>query len=119
MGFDQTIEALKMAASAEKYGFQGRHDVSDTLAKKGFPRERLVVLEFCNPKNAAAALEEDIAVGLMIPCPIMVWQKGSKVMVSTMDARMMGMMFQGKKMESIGKSVAADLRRIMSVIEKK
>lgn len=119
LGFEQTVEALKMAAAAEKYGYQGMHDVAATLAKKGFPRERLVVLEFCNPKNASEALKEDIMIGLMIPCPIMVWQKGSKVMVSTMDGAMMGMMFEGKNMKRLGKTVAADLRRILAVIEKK
>jgi uncharacterized protein (DUF302 family) len=118
LSFDATMDALKMSAGAEKYGFQGSHDVSGTLAKKGFPRERLVVMEFCNPKMASVALKEDVMAGLMIPCPIMVWQKGSKVMVTAMDASLMGSMFRGRGMAAVGNTVAKDMRRILSTVAK-
>lgn len=108
-----------MSAAGEKYGFQGMHDISGTLAKKGFKRERLVVLEFCNPKQASMALQADVFAGLMIPCPIMVWQKGSKVMVSAMDASRMGQLLQGKGMASVGSRVARDMKWILSAVAKR
>ena len=58
-----------MVAGAEKNGFQGSHDVSGTLANQGFPRESLLVKEFCNPKMASVELKEDVIAGLMIPSP--------------------------------------------------
>jgi len=118
LGFDATIEALKSAAAANKYGFQGMHDVSAVLTEKGYPRERLTVLEFCNPLHASNALKQDINAGLMIPCPIMVWQDGDKVMVSALNAGVMGQMLRGEGMSAIGNDVAGDLRTILGSVQK-
>ncbi|MBX3118935.1 MAG: DUF302 domain-containing protein [Fimbriimonadaceae bacterium] len=116
--FDQTIEALKMAGAAEKYGFQGLHPLSDILATKGFPREKLYILEICNPKSASDSLKNDVMTGLMMPCPIMIWMKGDKVMVTTFDTRAMAKMYRGKDMASIGDKVYKDLRLILSAVAK-
>lgn len=117
--FDKTIEALKMAGAAEKYGFQGLHPLSDVLASKGFPREKLHILEICQPKAAHDALNNDVMAGLMMPCPIMVWQKGDKVMVSTFDTRKMSHMYRGSAMPEIGNRVYKSLKIILSSVEKR
>jgi len=105
-----------MVAGAEKNGFQGSHDVSGTLAKQGFPRESLLVKEFCNPKMASVELKEDVMARLMIPCPIMVWQRGSKVMVTAMDASLLVSMFRGRGMAAVGNTVAKDMRRLLATV---
>jgi uncharacterized protein (DUF302 family) len=116
--FDQTVEAIKMAAKAENYGFQGLHPLSDVLASKGFPREKLHILEVCKPKEASDALKNDVRAGLTMPCPIMVWMKGERVFVTTYDTRIMSQMYNGKDMPKIGASVYFALKNILSSVAK-
>ena len=49
------------------------HDVQKTLAEKGFEREPFEIIEFCSAKYASRFLEEDIKIGLCMPCKINVY----------------------------------------------
>ena len=64
LDFDATIEKIKATATAEKYGVQGVHPLSEILTDKGFPRERLTIVEVCNPASATNSLNNDIRSGL-------------------------------------------------------
>lgn len=82
--FDETVEAVIAETQAVNFRVQAVHDVAATLAEKGFERERVTIVELCNAKYAHAVLEADVRIGLMLPCPIMVYAEGGKVFVSTM-----------------------------------
>lgn len=117
--FKETIEAIKMAAAAEKYGHQGTHPLSDILTSKGFPTKPLAIVEVCNPKAASDSIKNDPMAALMMPCPIMVWEKDGKVMVTTFDTRIMAQMYRGKTMPEVGSRVYKSLKSILSSVEKR
>jgi|SRR3989344_2189494 len=60
------------------------HDVQKTLAEKGFEREPLKIVEFCNAKFAAEFLNKDIKIGLCLPCKINVYVKNGQTFISGM-----------------------------------
>jgi uncharacterized protein (DUF302 family) len=60
------------------------HDVAATLAEKGFRREPLKIIAICNARYANEALQKDVNVALMLPCPIAVYAKGGRTVISTM-----------------------------------
>ena len=91
--FDDTVEALLEKAAANNFMVQFVHDVSATLAEKGFERERVTILEMCNAKYASRVLAADVKIGLMLPCPIMVYAEGGKVFISTMRPTLIGGFF--------------------------
>jgi uncharacterized protein (DUF302 family) len=116
--FDTTIEKVKETATAEKYGVQGVHEISKILTEKGFPRERLTIVEVCNPGSASASLNADIRTGLHMPCPVMVYEKAGKVMVMTFDTRTMATMYEGgAAMTETGGKVYAALRKILDSVD--
>lgn len=117
-GFQETIEKIKEAAIAEKYGVQGVHELSKILTEKGFPREPLTIVEVCNPKAASESLDNDILVGLMMPCPIQVYQVDDKVFVATFDTRAMSRMYDGLTMKQTGEAVYTALKKILKAVEK-
>lgn len=116
--FEVTVETIKRASTAEKYGVQGVHKMSEILTEKGFPRDNLVVIEVCNPKGADDALNNDVLAGLMMPCPVMVWEEGGKVLVATFDTRVMAKMYRGNSMAAVGESVYRSLRKILASVDK-
>ena len=60
------------------------HDVQETLGEKGFQREPLKIVEFCNAKFANEFLNIDIKIGLCLPCKINVYTKDGQTVISGM-----------------------------------
>ena len=69
------IEAVSAAAAAHGFRVQFIHDVQATLAEKGFAREPLTIVEMCNASYAHDVLARDVKIGLMLPCPVMVYAR--------------------------------------------
>ncbi len=60
------------------------HDVQQALVEKGFEREPLKIIEFCNAKFANEFLDKDIKIGLCLPCKINVYTKDGQTFISSM-----------------------------------
>lgn len=117
--FDATIAAIVAEAPVHKYTVLKVHEQSKILASKGFPREPVTIIEVCNAKASSIALNHDIRSGLMMPCPIMVYQKSEKVFVMTYDTRIMSSFYEGgKPMAETGEAVYKDLQKIIKSIRK-
>lgn len=104
-GFEETVSAIQSETEAANFRVQAVHDVSATLAEKGFERERVSIIEVCNAKYAHAVLAADIKIGLMLPCPIMVYAQGDAVMVSTMKPTLIAGFFPDADMGEIAAEV--------------
>lgn len=83
-GFDATVEAVTKETTEAGFRVLFVHDVAATLAEKGFTRERVSIVEVCNAKYASRVLAADVKIGLMLPCPIMVYAEGGEVFITTM-----------------------------------
>ncbi|MDE3186810.1 MAG: DUF302 domain-containing protein [Acidobacteriota bacterium] len=99
--FDEAVKAVEENTAAKGFRVLHTHDVAATLAEKGFEREPLKIVEVCNAKYAQEVLQMDITTALMLPCPIMVYQKEGKTYISTMLPSLMGQFFPGKGIEPV------------------
>jgi uncharacterized protein (DUF302 family) len=103
MELDYTVPTAKSHADAvaavvdmtAAHGFRVQfvHDVQETLAEKGFTRDPLTIIEMCNAKFASQVLAADPKIGLMLPCPIMVYVEGDQTLISTMRPTLIGGFF--------------------------
>jgi uncharacterized protein (DUF302 family)/predicted Fe-Mo cluster-binding NifX family protein len=94
MQLDYTVTTRKSYADAvravteatEAHGFRAQfvHDIAATLAEKGFGREPVTIVEMCNARFASQVLDRDVKIGLMLPCPIMVYVQDGTTHISTM-----------------------------------
>ena len=82
--FDEAVEAVNSGTADAGFRVLFVHDVAATLAEKGFQRERVSIVEVCNAKYASQVLAADVKIGLMLPCPIMVYAEQGKVFITTM-----------------------------------
>jgi len=113
--FDATVQAVIDGVAAENFRVLTVHDVSATLAEKGFERERVTIIEVCNAKHAYDVLAADVRIGLMLPCPIMVYAKGGAVKVTTMRPTMIASMFPEA---DLGETPADVERAIVHIMER-
>ncbi|MDZ4179742.1 MAG: DUF302 domain-containing protein [Coriobacteriia bacterium] len=91
--YDTAVSAVTERAAAHGFKVQFVHDVAATLAEKGFEREPVTIIEVCNARYASQVLASDVKIGLMLPCPVMVYVKGGEVFISTMRPSLIGEFF--------------------------
>lgn len=123
MELDYTVPTAKSYAdavravtgSSEAHGFhvQFVHDVAATLAEKGFGRDPVTIVEVCNARYASQVLERDAKIGLMLPCPIMVYEQGSEVLISTMRPSLIGSFFPEAGIDEVAAEVEKHLVAII------
>ena len=104
-GFDEAVEAVKKATADAGFRVQFVHDLAATLTEKGFPRERVTIVEMCNAKYASQVLAADVKIGLMLPCPIMVYAEKGEVFITTMRATLIAGLFPDADISAVAAQV--------------
>lgn len=73
-GKDEAIRALENSLLEEKFGVLWNFDLTAKLNEKGADFETpFTVLEVCNPHEAKRVLSENLLVGYVLPCKIVVY----------------------------------------------
>ena len=111
--FDGAIEAVKAELAKVGFGVLFELDVANTLKQKiGAELERYVILGACNPPLAYKALQAEQEIGLLLPCNVIVYQKGDQVFVSTIvPTAAMGMVENGAV-----KEIAAEAEGLLRAV---
>jgi uncharacterized protein (DUF302 family) len=112
-GFDEAVEAVIEKSKERGFGVLHIHDVKDVLAKKGYPRDPLKIIEICNPGYANRVLDADIKTSLMLPCPISVYVESGQVFISAMRPRAIADFFPGAGIKALAEEVDAIIRTIV------
>lgn len=113
--FDEAVEAVKQATTEAGFRVLFVHDVAATLAEKGFKRERVSIVEACNAKYASQVLAADVKIGLMLPCPIMVYEEQGKVFLTTMRPTLIKDFFPQANIADVAREVE---EAMISIINK-
>jgi len=111
--FDEAVDAVQERAAANGFRVQFVHDIAATLAEKGFPRERVTIVEMCNAKHAATVLAADVKIGLMLPCPVMVYAENDQIHISTMLPTLLAVFFPDAGVEDVAREVEEAIRLIV------
>lgn len=86
----EAADRLTTALMQRKFGVLHVHDLKKTLNGKGVPfATECLVLEVCNPNQAAKVLTEDIDLNMALPCRISVYQKEGKTQIGMMSPKAM------------------------------
>lgn len=112
--YAEAIEAVKEAAALHGFKVSFVHDVAETLRERGFEREPLSIIEMCNAKFASEVLAEDVLIGLMLPCPVMVYEQDGDVLLSTMRPTLMTTFFPDAEIADVAATVE---EKIFAIVE--
>lgn len=112
-GFDETLAKVPDALKTEGFGVLTEIDVTGTLkAKIGADFRRYRILGACNPTMAHRALSEDLTVGTMLPCNVVVYEEGDKTVVLAVDP-MQTVAAHDERLAPIAREVREKLARVL------
>jgi len=111
--FEAAVEAVEEKAVEKNFRVVNTYDVATTLTEEGFPRSPLKIIEVCNARYVSEALDKDINVALMLPCPIAVYTEGSRTFISTMRPSAMVALCPASGLEEIAAEVEGVILQIV------
>ncbi len=101
----------------EGFGVLTTIDVKETLRKKlGVDFPRYVILGACNPPLAHRALQAEEQIGLLLPCNVIVYDRGGETVVGAFDPMMMATVLEKEAMRLIAEEVRRKLERVVAAV---
>jgi uncharacterized protein (DUF302 family) len=112
--YEAAVEKVRAALKEEGFGVLSEIDIKEKLKEKlGVDFRRYVILGACNPSLAYETLQEEIEIGLLLPCNVIVYEQDGRIVVSAVDAAKMLSVVGNPRLESSAGKVNEKLRRVI------
>ena len=113
--FDEVLARVPEALKAEGFGVLTRIDVQATLKEKlGVDFRRYQILGACNPRFAHTALSAIEAVGVLLPCNVVVYEADDGTTVVTAVDPLQTLAGQDARFTAVAGEVRTRLHRALS-----
>jgi uncharacterized protein (DUF302 family) len=112
--FESAIEKVTEELQKQGFGILTEIDVKATMKKKldvDFPNYK--ILGACNPPLAHKSLTEEIEIGLLLPCNVIVYEKDDNIHVAAIDAKAMFKVVDRSDIEPIADEVNKKLKNVI------
>ncbi|MBS1788399.1 MAG: DUF302 domain-containing protein [Acidobacteria bacterium] len=111
----QAIERVKQTLKDEGFGVLSEINIAEKFKEKlGVDFRNYVILGACNPPIAYQALQLEAALGLLLPCNVIVYEEGDKTIVVAIDAAKMMSIVGNPSLESAAAQVNEKLQRAIA-----
>ena len=118
--FDEATDRTREALKQEGFGVLSEIRLDEKLKEKlGVDFRRYVILGACNPPLAYKTLQEDINIGLLLPCNVVVYEADDKnqSVVAAIDAKaMLSVIGDNPAVDEVANEVNDRLRRVISQV---
>lgn len=118
--FDEAVERTREALKTEGFGVLAEIRMDEKFKEKlGVDFRKYVILGACNPPLAHKAVQEDINIGLLLPCNVVVYEadEAGNSIVAAVDAKsMMSVAGESPGMEAVSNEVSQRLTRVIEQI---
>jgi uncharacterized protein (DUF302 family) len=115
--YPQVVEKTRAALKEEGFGVLCEIDIKEKLKEKlGVDFRNYVILGACNPPLAYETLQQEINIGLLLPCNVIVYDADGQTVVSAVDAAKMLSVVGNPELESTARTVSEKLRRVIDNI---
>ncbi|HTY64258.1 MAG TPA: DUF302 domain-containing protein [Acidobacteriota bacterium] len=112
--FAAAVQKARESLKSEGFGVLCEIDIKEKLKEKlGVEFVNYLILGACNPPLAYGALQQEINIGLLLPCNVVVYEKGSTVFVAAVDAARMLSIVGNSALAPTADQVSQKLRRVI------
>ncbi len=114
LGFGEAVDRTRRELEVEGFGVLTEIDVRATMRKKlEVEVEPYLILGACNPTFAHQALELEPDLGVLLPCNVVVYERGGVTHVSAVDAALMLSIVDNPELEPVAAEVSSRLGRVV------
>ncbi|HEU5288810.1 MAG TPA: DUF302 domain-containing protein [Candidatus Limnocylindria bacterium] len=115
--YDEAVARMKDALKEQGFGVLTEIDVKRTLKeKRDIDFRRYVILGACNPGFAHRALTDEIDIGLLLPCNVVVYEVDEGTVVETIDPVATLGRVRNPALEPLGQEVKEALRTALAAV---
>jgi uncharacterized protein (DUF302 family) len=108
--FDSAVARTRKALADNGFGIVSEIDVAAVLAAKlGVERPPYLILGACNPGYAKTAIESEPAIGVLLPCNVVVRAEDDGVVIDFMDPAVMVDLVGERRVHELAEDVRARL----------
>jgi len=119
LSYDEAISSVKDTLKEEGFGVLTEIDVKQTLKKKlDKDFTKYIILGACNPDLAFQALTDEIDIGLLLPCNIVVYENPTdqKTIVGAIDPASMVKVTGRDDLDQFATTVKEKLTRAINAV---
>ena len=117
--YEEAVKKITSALSAQGFDILTEIDVKATLKKKiDQDFTKYVILGACNPGLAFQALSEEIDIGLLLPCNVVVYEhpENGKTVIGVIDPEMMVQAAGRQDLSEFAKNVREKLQSALDAV---
>lgn len=115
--FQEAVERVTARLKEDGFGVLCEIDIKEKLKEKlGVDFRNYVILGACNPPLAFKTLQEEINIGLLLPCNVIVYDadQAGKSVVAAIDARaMLSVVGDNASLDAVAAEVNERLERVV------
>ena len=113
LSFEEVDDRIRSSLEEPGFGVLTEIDVKNTLKKKlDKDFQKYTILGACNPPLAFEALEDEQAIGLLLPCNVVLWEnEDSSTTIAAIDADKMMTIVKNNQLYNLAKKVNTLLKK--------
>lgn len=116
--YGSVIKQVREELKNEGFGILTEIDVKEKMKEKlGLDMNTYIILGACNPSSAYNAILAEENIGLMLPCNVIVYEKGGKTVLSVIRPTVAMQMVDNVELQKIAESVEAQLKKAFDSIK--
>jgi uncharacterized protein (DUF302 family) len=116
--YERVIELAREALKKEGFGVLTEIDVKEKMKEKlGIDMRKYIILGACNPPNAYKAILAEENIGLMLPCNVVVYEKGNKTVLSVIRPAVAMQMIDNVELQKLAQAVEGQLKKAFDTIK--
>jgi len=114
LSFGAAAQRARESLKSEGFGVLCEIDIKEKLKEKlGVDFVNYLILGACNPPLAYGALQQEMNIGLLLPCNVVVYEKEGKSFVGAIDAAKMLSVVGNPALEATAEQVNQRLHRVI------
>ena len=118
VSYEEAVDQARTALKKEGFGVLCEIDIKEKLKEKlGVDFRRYIILGACNPPLAHKTLQEEINIGLLLPCNVIVYEadEAGKSVVAAIDAKtMLSVVGDNVTLNAVATEVNEKLQRVVA-----
>jgi uncharacterized protein (DUF302 family) len=116
--YETVIARAKESLKTEGFGVLTEIDVKEKMKEKlGLDMKKYIILGACNPPNAYKAILAEENIGLMLPCNVIVYEKGGKTVLSIIRPTVAMQMIDNVELQKLAQAVEGQLKKAFDAIK--